>query len=53
MTEQSYTVNSDRVAGYAKGDTVTAADLRGNVDALVASGHLKKKTAKAAEKGSK
>lgn len=36
-----YRVTSDRLAGYAAGDTVSADDLAScNVEALVASGHL-------------
>ena len=38
----NYTVQSDRLAGHDKGDTVTDADLPGaNVAVLVAAGHLK------------
>ena len=38
-----YTVTADNLVGTEKGDTITADDLGPgvNVDALVASGHLK------------
>lgn len=37
----TYTVNSDRLAGFAAGDTVSASELESaNIDALVDAGHL-------------
>lgn len=37
----TYTVISDRLAGYSSGDTVSAAELESaNIDALVEAGHL-------------
>lgn len=45
MTEQTYTVTSERLSGFEWGQTVTADDLPGcNMAALVASGHLEPRT---------
>ena len=37
----TYTVLSDRLAGYQTGDTVSASELESsNIDALIEAGHL-------------
>ena len=37
----TYTVSSDRLAGYKSGDTVSASELESaNIDALIDAGHL-------------
>jgi hypothetical protein len=42
----TYTVASDRLAGFELGDTVSASELESlNVDALVSAGHLVAATA--------
>lgn len=42
----TYTVTSDRLAGFKSGDTVSASELESvNVDALVSAGHLVAATA--------
>ncbi len=43
----TYTVTSDRFAGFRRGDTVTDKDLEGvDVEALVEGGHLSTQSAK-------